>query len=53
MIFEWESDEARLSRYMKIPAKKKLEWLYQMNEFVNKFSSKKQQKIRQRLRKRK
>lgn len=53
MIFEWESDKARLLRHMKIPAKKKLEWLYQMNEFVNKFSSKKQQKIRQRLRRNK
>lgn len=49
MIFEWESDEARLLRHMKIPVKKKLEWLYQMNEFINRFSSKKQQKIRQRL----
>lgn len=50
MIFEWESDEARLLRHMKIPAQKKLEWLYQMNEFINKFSFKKQQKIRRRIR---
>lgn len=50
MIFKWESDEARLLRHMKIPAKKKLEWLYQMNEFINRFSSKTQKKIRQRLR---
>lgn len=51
MIFKWESDEKRLLRLMKIPAKKKLEWLYQMNVFVNKFSSEKQKKLRQSLRK--
>ena len=31
--FGWESAEERLKRDMKIPPKKKLEWLREMNEF--------------------
>jgi hypothetical protein len=50
MIFEWESDKERLLKYMKLPAKKKLEWLYQMNKFTNKFASKKYRKIWYKLR---
>jgi len=50
LITKWETEEERLKRFMKIPAKKKLEWLYQINEFVNKFSSAGQKKIRQKLR---
>jgi hypothetical protein len=50
MIFIWETDKERLLRFMRIPARKKLEWLYQINEFIHKFSSKKQEKIRQKLR---
>lgn len=50
MIFKWESEEERLLRFMKIPPIRKLEWLYQMNEFIHRFSSKKQGKIRQKLR---
>jgi len=50
MIFEWESDDERLAKFMRISPKKKLEWLLQMNEFVYKFSSKKQRSIRRKLR---
>ncbi len=50
MIFKWESEEERLLRFMKIPPKKKLEWLRQMNEFMAKFSSKRTRSIRQKLR---
>ena len=50
IITKWETEEERLTRFMKIPAKKKLEWLYQINEFVNKFSSSSQKKLRQKLR---
>lgn len=50
MIFKWESEKERLLRFIKIPPKEKLEWLYQMNEFVAKFSSKSQQQIRHKLR---
>ena len=46
MISKWESEEERLLRLMKIPARKKLEWLYEMNKFVHKFSLKKQSAIR-------
>lgn len=50
MIFEWESEEERLLRLMKIPPKKKLEWLRQMNEFIVKYSSKRNKLIRRKLR---
>ena len=34
MIFAWERDEERLLRFMKIPPRKKLEWLTKMHEFM-------------------
>jgi len=51
MIFEWETEEERLLRFLKIPPKKKLEWLRQMNEFVAKCSSRRRKLIRRELRK--
>jgi len=51
MIFKWETEEERLLRSMSIPPKKKLEWLYEINKFMRQFSSKQQEKIRQKLRK--
>jgi hypothetical protein len=50
MIFEWESEEERLLRFMKIPPKKKLEWLHEMHEFMVKCSSKRIKSIRWKLR---
>ena len=50
MIFKWETERERLLRLMKIPPKKKLEWLRQMHEFVVKSSSKRDRLIRRRLR---
>lgn len=50
MIFKWESEEERLLRFMKIPPKKKLEWLRQINEFIAKCSSKRSRSIRWKLR---
>jgi len=50
MKFEWESEEKRLLRFMKVPPKKKLEWLYEMNKFLAKYMSKSQKKIRQKIR---
>ena len=50
MIFEWETEEERLLRFMKIPPKKKLEWLQKMNEFMVKCSSKRTKSIRWKLR---
>jgi len=50
MMFQWESEKERLSRFMKIPAKKKLEWLYEMKEFLWKFSTPRQRKLRWKLR---
>lgn len=32
--FEWETKEERLARFMKIPPKKKMEWLYEMHQFL-------------------
>ncbi len=51
MITKWETEEERLLRLMKIPPKKKLEWLRQMNEFLVKSSSKRDKLIRWELRK--
>ncbi len=50
MIFKWETKKERLLEFMKIPPKTKLEWLYQMNKFMLRFSSKKTKNIRQKLR---
>jgi len=49
-MFKWESESERLKRFMKIPPKKKLEWLYQMNEFITKYSSKHSISLRRKLR---
>jgi len=46
MIKKWESKTARLKKMVNISPKKKLEWLRQMNEFTNKFSSPKAKRIR-------
>jgi hypothetical protein len=51
MIFEWETEEERLLRFMKIPPKKKLEWLQKMHEFMVKCSSRRTKLIRRELRK--
>ena len=50
MTSKWESEEARLLRFMGIPPKKKLEWLRQINEFIVKCSSKRSRLIRWKLR---
>jgi len=50
MIFKWETEEERLLRHMRIPPKKKLEWLRQMHDFILKSSSKKTREIRWKLR---
>lgn len=50
MIFKWESEEEKLKRYMKIPPKAKMEWLYEINEFLSKTSDKSLRKIRHKMR---
>ena len=50
MIFKWESEEDRLLKFMRIPPKKKLEWLRQMNELLCRVSTKRQRDNFQRLR---
>ena len=50
MAFEWETEEERLTRFMKIPPKKKLEWLRQIHEFTVRCSSKRTMLIRWKLR---
>ena len=44
MKFGWESDRDRLLRFMKIPPKKKLEWLQQMHDYMVRFYSKEKKK---------
>jgi len=50
MIFKWETEKERLSKFMQISPKKKLEWLRQMHEFIVKSSSKRNKQIRRKLR---
>lgn len=50
MIFKWQSQEDNLMRFMRIPPRKKLEWLNQMHEFLYKAYTKKQKDIFWRLR---
>jgi len=52
MIFKWESQKERLSRFMKIPPKKKMEWLNQMHEFLGKALTKRQKDVYRILRER-
>lgn len=49
-MFGWESEKERLLRHMKIPPKKKLEWLRQMEDFITKYTSKNRMFIRKKLR---
>ncbi len=49
MTFEWETRTEKLKRWIKIPAKKKMEWLYDMHQLTLK-QSKRQKKLRQKLR---
>lgn len=48
---KWESKEERLLRYMRMPPKQKLEWLRQWHEFIVKCSSKRDLRLRWKLRK--
>ena len=52
MIFEWETHDQRLRRFMKISPLKKLEWLRQMHEFMLRTSSRRVKAIRLELRRR-
>lgn len=50
MIFKWETEEQRMERFLRISPQKKLEWLWQMHEFIVKSSSKRDKLIRWKLR---
>lgn len=50
MSFRRESERKRLLRFVRIPAKKKLEWLWQMHEFIRLAYTKKQRDIFWKLR---
>lgn len=50
MNFGWESQEERLLRFMRISPKKKMEWLYEMHEFLRKGLTKKTLEIHNKLR---
>lgn len=46
----WPTDDELLRKYMKIPPKKKLEWLHQMHELKVKTSTKRDYLIHWKLR---
>lgn len=50
MIFKWETENERILKHMRIPPKKKLEWLYEMNQLISKTSLKRYRQIRKKLR---
>lgn len=50
MTFKWVSQKERLLKSMKISPKKKMEWLHEMYEFTIKYSSKRANLIRKKLR---
>lgn len=47
---EWDIDKERLLIYMRMPAKKKLEWLGQMHDFMRRCYSSETKKIFWKLR---
>ena len=49
-MFDWETPEERALKHMKVSPQKKMEWLYQMHQFILKASSKRLLAIRQKLR---
>ena len=49
MSYQWETDEERTLRFMKISPIKKMEWLREMNEFSLKASSKQTMILRRKL----
>ncbi len=49
MNWGWESEEERLRKNMEMPPKRKLELLYELNRFIQKYSTKNGRKVRQRL----
>ena len=52
MNFGWETEKEKLLKYMKISPRQKLEWLEQVNVFINKCSTKSTKSIKQKLKKR-
>jgi hypothetical protein len=46
MNFEWESEEDKMRRYMAMPARKKLELLYELQRFTRKYMTKSGRKYR-------
>jgi hypothetical protein len=50
MNYNWETEQDRLKRFIKISPKQKLEWLYQMHLFILKSSSKRTMALRRKLR---
>lgn len=49
MNFGWETEEEKILRYMKIPALKKMEWLYKMQQFILSTASKRKRLIIRKL----
>jgi hypothetical protein len=49
-MFGWESKEERLLKQIRISPRKKLEWLWEMNEFNSRYLTIKTKAIRKGLR---
>lgn len=49
---QWETSDEKLLRNMRLSPKQKLEWLWEINQFLFKYSTPKTRRTRQRLRQR-
>lgn len=49
LLFDWENEEERIRKGIRIPPKEKLRWLREINEFADKVLSDKQKEIRRKL----
>ena len=50
MIYKWESSKAKLLKSMSVPPKQKMEWLREINEFLDKYTPAKTKKMKRALR---
>jgi hypothetical protein len=48
--FGWESQREKIKRHLRVPSKKKMEWLLQMRKLAEAVSSPRELEMRRRLR---
>ena len=51
MKFRWETEKEKIKKYLAMSTKNKLEWLYDINEFLFKYTRKNIKSARRNLKK--